>query len=950
MASINGVSSSNATSSLYNSANIISGLASGLDTEGMIESLVQSYQNKIQTLNNKATKIQWKQDSYRNIINKMVAFSSNYTSYTSSTNLLSSAFFSSAVRVSPQGKYADKVTASGRTESNVKLNSVSQLATAARYMTTASGLKEDGGNKVSASGALDLDSDVKLSYLSGSMAFKYGSKTVSISFDEVDDQILNDSTNKAESLKKMIEDKLADQTISLSDGTSVSAGDRIGVEVDAEGNFTFKDKSGAGNSISISSASESITKVLNLGDMEDSENPLKTFKVTDSTNFTYDVKAYEYLSGKSININVDGVSKSLRMPQISKIKNDDGTESFQLTMPSTVKDKYGNSITVYGTSNLDKSKYTVVKEGETRTVSSLNDVADAYTEMMQSSVKAAFGDKLTVSNAAKGTGKLELNFEVKDGSNLLINTSVGETLGIGRSATNYLNTSGSLKDLMTDEALKGMKVATDANGHPMTDEKSGKPLYEFRINDVLIGRYTEDAKLSDIMNDINSNSEAGVKVSYSKTTREFVFNSKETGSENQIELGDGLARAIFGQTTSQKTADVLGDELSGGLKGKTFDMTVDGHHVSFNFNSDGGSLQQMITKVNGQLKGTGLEMKMSDKGVLSVVNDKGEEQEVAFGGSDQVAEKLFNKLSAENSGYTAGEDAVFEIEVNGTKKTLTRGSNSVEIDGLTINFKGTFNEDGTDTDNAVTFNSSTDADKIVDAVKAMITDYNDMMSTIREAYATLPYQNSSGSFQTYEPLTDEDRATMSESAIQNYEAKAKQGILFGDSNLRSLYENLRSVFQPTGSDSALLSKIGISVSFSSSDNATSITLDENKLREALANDPDEVEELFTRTGESGVSTNGIMQGMKTQLNRYAGLTGSTKGILIQQAGTPLNSLSLLDNQWQKEIDNIGTQIEKWQDKLSSQVDRYTSMFTRLELLINQMNSQSSTLAGMLGGG
>ena len=72
--------------------------------------------------------------------------------------------------------------------------------------------------------------------------------------------------------------------------------------------------------------------------------------------------------------------------------------------------------------------------------------------------------------------------------------------------------------------------------------------------------------------------------------------------------------------------------------------------------------------------------------------------------------------------------------------------------------------------------------------------------------------------------------------------------------------------------------------------------------------------------------------------------------MIQQAGTPLNSLSLLDNQWQKEIDNIGTQIEKWQDKLSSQVDRYTSMFTRLELLINQMNSQSSTLAGMLGGG
>ena len=68
MASVNGVRSSNMTSSLYNSANVISGLASGLDTEGMIEGLVQSYQTKIQNLTNKATKLEWKQDAYRSII------------------------------------------------------------------------------------------------------------------------------------------------------------------------------------------------------------------------------------------------------------------------------------------------------------------------------------------------------------------------------------------------------------------------------------------------------------------------------------------------------------------------------------------------------------------------------------------------------------------------------------------------------------------------------------------------------------------------------------------------------------------------------------------------------------------------------------------------------------------------------------------------------------------
>ena len=131
MASVGGVSKSNYVSSLYNSSNIISGLASGMDTEGMIEGLVQSYQNKIQTLNNKATKIQWKQESYRSIIAKMTAFSSKYASYTSSTNLMSSAFFRSAVKVAAQGKNGEKVTASGRTDSDVVLNGVSQLATAA---------------------------------------------------------------------------------------------------------------------------------------------------------------------------------------------------------------------------------------------------------------------------------------------------------------------------------------------------------------------------------------------------------------------------------------------------------------------------------------------------------------------------------------------------------------------------------------------------------------------------------------------------------------------------------------------------------------------------------------------------------------------------------------------------------------------------------------------------
>ena len=102
MASAVGGASSSNLSSLYNSANMISGLASGLDTEGMIESLVQSYSKKITSLQQKNTKTEWKQEAYRSIISKMSTLSNKYTSYTSSTNLLSNSFFTNATNVKYQ--------------------------------------------------------------------------------------------------------------------------------------------------------------------------------------------------------------------------------------------------------------------------------------------------------------------------------------------------------------------------------------------------------------------------------------------------------------------------------------------------------------------------------------------------------------------------------------------------------------------------------------------------------------------------------------------------------------------------------------------------------------------------------------------------------------------------------------------------------------------------------
>lgn len=967
MASIGGVSGSSGTSSLYNSANIISGLASGLDTEGMIESLVKSYQNKIQTLNNKATKLGWKQDAYQSIISKANVFSSKYASYMSGTNLLSASFFNSAVNVKALGKYADNIAASGRTDSDVKINSVKSLATAARYSPTAGALKDLGGDTyISAVKGADWNSDegldltgdqINLGTLHGSLSFTYGSQTVSISFDEVSDygKITGSTADeKAKSLAKLIEEKLADQSVSLTGGTTASADERIKVGVEG-GKLTFSDKSTAKNSVYISGASGTVASVLGLGDLSDaSEEMPNTITLENDADgkpqFSRKETAYQYLSGKNFNVNVDGTTKTLRGPAITAQKNEDGTYSYTLTTATTVKDKYGNVGYSYGNPNeIDTSKYSIVKKGEVIKGIKEEDLAGKYTEAIGKAASDAFGGKLTVSNASTDPSKLNLKFEVKKGSNLLINADMGEALGIGKVATNYLNTSSTLGELLRGKDDMWNQITPNADGK-----------YDFVLNGVTIGSYDKDTKLSTILSDINANSDANVKATYSKTTREFVFNSKDTGSENGITLGKGLASALFGGTTTESAAaanrtpkEILGAST---VIGERVSLKIDGKEYGFELTKDDSTMDRVLNTLNGTkggLNAAGYTAKFSDIDGSIIVTDKDGKAVNMEYGSDFTA-KLFDKIDADNAknametggGYTKGKDAEFIVTVNGSTMEMTRGSNSVDIDGMTVTLKGEFNKDMTveeaqkDTD-PVTFQRSTDSDKIVDAVKSMINDYNEMMSEIRTQYATMPAQDSSGAFKTYEPLTDEERATMSESAIQRYEEKAKQGLLFGDSNLSNMYSRLRSAFQPTGMDASMLSRMGITTSYSS-DGSMAITLNESKLREMLDSDPDAVTEMFTKEG-------GIMQNMKTQLDRYTGLEGAVKGILVQQSGTPLRSATLLNNAWQKQMDSIGNEIEKWQDKLESQVDRYTSMFSRLEVLINQMNSQSSTLAGLMGG-
>ena len=220
-----------------------------------------------------------------------------------------------------------------------------------------------------------------------------------------------------------------------------------------------------------------------------------------------------------------------------------------------------------------------------------------------------------------------------------------------------------------------------------------------------------------------------------------------------------------------------------------------------------------------------------------------------------------------------------------------------------------------------------------------------MATEIKNQYSTLPAQNANGA--RYEPLTAEEEEKYSESELKAYNEKAKQGILFGNTDLSSMYSKLLSAIAPGGTDGQTLREIGIGTSYSNG--MTTLSLDEDKLRAALESDPDKVKNALTKTREGGSSSDGLMQRMQNTLNTYVKTTGEPKGVLIQRAGSNKAYTSLNNNSLKTQIDNIDNQIDRWQTKMSKQIDRYTTQFSRLEQLIAEMNSQSSAFMGLMGG-
>lgn len=334
-------------------------------------------------------------------------------------------------------------------------------------------------------------------------------------------------------------------------------------------------------------------------------------------------------------------------------------------------------------------------------------------------------------------------------------------------------------------------------------------------------------------------------------------------------------------------------------------------------------------------------MKNADR--FSIVSkDEGASGKVKF---SQDAAVLFGSVSDEGDVINDyGRDAIINVKYGNSSDsvTLTRGSNTFNLEGMTVTVNGTFSSDGSDPSQEVSLNPKVDSDKIVKAVSDMIKDYNAIVKLVNDEVYTKPNRN-------YEPLTDEQKEQMKESQIEKWEEEAKKGLLFGDSELRSLSDSLRSIFSVNGADSALLKSAGITRSTDYSDNGA-LVFNETEFRAALENSGDKLQELFTRKEDSSTGDRGgLATRMKAVTDQYASTTGAIKGSLIEKAGSTYAPTSILSNVLKKSMDSVDKYIERLQAQLKVETDRYVKQFTSLETVISQMNSQSSWLQGSFGG-
>jgi flagellar hook-associated protein 2 len=232
-----------------------------------------------------------------------------------------------------------------------------------------------------------------------------------------------------------------------------------------------------------------------------------------------------------------------------------------------------------------------------------------------------------------------------------------------------------------------------------------------------------------------------------------------------------------------------------------------------------------------------------------------------------------------------GGDASIDYNDGTSTQTITRASNNFTVNGINLDLKSTSAA-------AVELKVSGDTTKSFDLIKSFVDKYNEIVDKVNSELSETRESD-------YLPLTDDQRDAMSESEIEQWEEKAKSGMLSNDSILRGLLSEMRnSLYKEIKDAGGSLYSIGITTG--TWDQKGKLVINETKLKDAIANNPDLVTNIFTKGSTTAYSPNldvtsrakrdeenGIANRIYYILQNYTRVTrdsNNKKGLLIERSG------------------------------------------------------------------
>lgn len=351
----------------------------------------------------------------------------------------------------------------------------------------------------------------------------------------------------------------------------------------------------------------------------------------------------------------------------------------------------------------------------------------------------------------------------------------------------------------------------------------------------------------------------------------------------------------------------------------------------------------------------------------------GSANQIGLQANNDISKKLLNSLhlaSYDAQKNTLGTEASFEtgkmnVAATGTNakatidgKNYESDTNKLNVANVIYNFNGVSAKNADGTYQASTISVSQDTDKIVDNVKKFVETYNTLIDSLNTKYREEKNTD-------YKPLTKKQEGEMTESQIDKWNEKAKSGLLYHDNNIYSIISDMRESLytQVDAVDTVLTDAKGnkysynsmSSIGITSSTNQGHITLDEEKLKKALTEDPDCVYQLFASDQDSTYvagSTNKNQADTYTSKSDY--LNTGIANRLYNAMTTNISNLESYagtsketddESYLGKLITNMNTKMTSFQTLMKSYESKLYKKYDAMEVALSKLGAQLSYITG-----